>query len=215
MYYKLCARSDFKVLERTAECTHVLKASHILISVVFTGVAPVPWVPRPVIWRILRRLLSPATGTILRVRHSFSSLAARTRSFFKGLWSFKDLAPSLEALRTSLKSIRPSFKGSVHDLVYGTPAPQVSFYDEPNPSYGPAPTPSYEGPGFKRSVKQHFLCQVTMRLKSFPLIQFEEESESLSELVLKNFEEGETSNESQFSFDALATALKTAHKQLQ
>ena len=54
-----------------------------------------------------------------------------------------------------------------------------------------------------------------MRLKSFPLIQFEEESESLSELVLKNFEEGESSKESQFSFDAFATALKTAHKQLQ
>ena len=189
--------------------------SHVFISVVFTSVAPVPWVPRPVIGRILRRLLRPLTGTILRLRNSFSSFAARLRSFFKGLWSFKDFAPSLKALRTSLKSIRPSFKGGVHALVYGTPAPQVSFYDEPKPSYGPAPTPSYEGPGFKRSVKQHISYQVTMRLKSFPLIQFEEESKSLSELVLKNFEEGEMSNESQFSFDAFATALKTAHKQLQ
>ena len=95
---------------------------------------------------------------------------------------------------------------------YDTPAPQVSFYDAPKPSYG-APSSSYEGQGFKRSVKQYFLYQFAVKLIFFPLIQFEEEGKTLAELVLKNFEDREL--KPQFDFDAFATAMKSAQKQLQ
>ena len=140
----------------------------VFISVVLTAIAPVPWGLRPVIGRILRRLLGPGTGTILRVRSGLASLSARLRSFFKRLRSLKDFAPSFKALRTSLKSMRPSLKGGLQDLMapYDTPAPQVGFYDAPKPSYG-APSPSYKGQGFKRSVKQYFLYQITMKLRFF------------------------------------------------
>ena len=187
--------------------------SLFFILVLVTGIAPVPWVLRPAIGGMLRRLLRPSTGTILRLRNHLSSLSARLRSFFKALRSLKDVAPSFKALRTSLKSMRPSFKGGFEDLVYGTPAPQVNFYDAPNPSYEATPPPSYEGQGFKRSVKQFFFITSYHETYIFPL-QFQEESKTLSELVLKNFEELETQNP-QFSFDAFATALKAAQKQLQ
>ena len=52
-----------------------------------------------------------------------------------------------------------------------------------------------------------------MKLICFPLIQFEEESKTLSELVLKNFEDLES--KPQFNFDAFATAMKSAQKQIQ
>ena len=58
-----------------------------------------------------------------------------------------------------------------------------------------------------------FYIKLPWNLDFSPLTQFEEESKTLSELVLKNFEDRES--KPQFDFDAFATAMKSAQKQLQ